>query len=115
MDLIALRLVYTIVSSGSPYNGIPAEYYGIFRFSRNYVTDFREIPRSSVKYDIPKIIIPPELFSDGIMDTLIVSTHYTTVSSSLGATNREKSGTTGHMYNKYNIEWLLLTICLGRP
>ena len=41
------------VFSGIPYNGIPAEFNGIFRFRRNYITEFRKIPRNSVKYGIP--------------------------------------------------------------
>ena len=55
---------------GISYIEIPAEFYGIFRFSgiklRNSVK-FRGIPLNT---DFRKIRIQPELFTKGIMDTL---------------------------------------------
>ena len=65
-------------SSGNPSNGIPAKFYGFFRFRWNQATEFpnaREIP---VNTEFCEIIFPPELFFDGIIYTLFRAQNYKT-------------------------------------
>ena len=40
------------VQRNSVYNGIPAEFYGMFPFRRNEITEFRKIHWNSVEYGI---------------------------------------------------------------